>query len=250
MNLLSKSYCFLFLFSISFFPSWQVRKWLARKRFYAAGYAVVSINRFGRLIEGVRALRRIRRVARFYMRMVRTWIPLVGIVRKKLYSEEVMRQRREEDEKRKKAEEEERKRREAEEERKRKEEEERKRKEEEERKRKIEEQRRKEEEAKKAMEEKISQLTDSTVSLTSRLDSLNTLHTETVATLQQEKALRQEKESTVAELTRQLTSKSEELAALDRRLEEERASNAKRFADFTAAAQVPFLSRMDKMRKR
>ena len=133
----------------------KVRKWLAHKRFYGAGYAVVAIHRLGYNIRNIRALHRMRRFARFVVRVARVWLGLLRRVRSRLYSEEVLRQRREEEERRRHAEEEERRRREEEETRRRMEEEEARRRVEEEARRKREEQRRKEEEARLAIMQQL-----------------------------------------------------------------------------------------------
>jgi hypothetical protein len=94
----------------------KVRKWLARKRFFAAGYAVVSIKRLGRTIKKIRAVRFWRRMTRIVVRVLRGWFGLLRRVRvlrlssspqvrARLYSEDVLRQRREEERKRREAEE-------------------------------------------------------------------------------------------------------------------------------------------------
>ena len=66
----------------------KVKSWLARKRFYAAIHAVRSINRFGRLIRGVRAMHEFRRAGRFMLSMVRVWIPAARRARVNLLQSE------------------------------------------------------------------------------------------------------------------------------------------------------------------
>ncbi|KJE91980.1 MYO6 protein, variant [Capsaspora owczarzaki ATCC 30864] len=139
----------------------KVKKWLARKRFHAAIWAVVSLRRFGKLVEGVRLVRRFRRAARFMTRMVRIWVPLVTTVRRKLYSEATLKQRREEEERRLAEQRAIEAKRQAEEERRKREEEAARKKAEDEARRKLEEQKRKEEEAKAAMELQVRTLTES-----------------------------------------------------------------------------------------
>eukprot|EP00035_Acanthoeca_spectabilis_P040063 m.67090 g.67090 ORF g.67090 m.67090 type:complete len:1274 (+) comp9847_c0_seq3:175-3996(+) len=93
----------------------KVRKWLARKRFYAAGHAVVAGLRLCTCLRGVRSFRRFRQAANVMVRIVRWYQPALAGVRTKLYSEEVLRKRREEAEKRARLEAAERARKEAEE---------------------------------------------------------------------------------------------------------------------------------------
>ena len=75
----------------------KVMSWLARKRFRAAIHAVRSIGRLGKRIESVRLVRRFRRTARFFVRYVRIWKGLLKTVRRRLYSDEILRKRREEE---------------------------------------------------------------------------------------------------------------------------------------------------------
>lgn len=52
----------------------KVRKWLARKRFYAAGHAVVAGLRLCTCLRGVRSFRRFRQAANVMVRIVRWFV--------------------------------------------------------------------------------------------------------------------------------------------------------------------------------
>jgi len=79
----------------------KVRKWLAHKRWKQAIAAVHSLNRFGKIIVAIRSVRRFRRAARFMVRMVRIWIPLVDKVRKKILTSGEYKRKREDEDRRK-----------------------------------------------------------------------------------------------------------------------------------------------------
>jgi len=150
----------------------KVKKWLARKRFHAAIWAVVSINRFGKLIDKVRLVRRFRRAVRFHVRGIRIWVACLNGVRKRIYSEAILAKKREEEERRKEAERLAEQQRREEEERRKREEEEARLKAEEEARRKAEEIKRKEEEARKALENKMKELQEGNSSLETKLSTV------------------------------------------------------------------------------
>jgi hypothetical protein len=52
----------------------KVRKWLARKRFFAAGHAIVAGNRLCKILDGVRSFRRLRQAANVMVRIVRWYV--------------------------------------------------------------------------------------------------------------------------------------------------------------------------------
>lgn len=215
----------------------KVRKWLARKRFFAAGYAVVSINLWGKLVDGVRVLKRLRRAARFMVKMVQVWIPCLQRVRKRLYSDEIMKKRRAVEEERKRLEEEERLRLEAIAVAKEKAEEEWKRLAEEERKRKKEEARRKEEDSRREMEQKIQELAENKAQITSKLETLAESFQATTELLTSETKNRRSLQSSLEEALGVIEVELQAKAALQVRLNDERAAFQKQITDITACAQ-------------
>eukprot|EP00050_Salpingoeca_kvevrii_P012733 m.24471 g.24471 ORF g.24471 m.24471 type:complete len:1371 (-) comp4280_c0_seq1:120-4232(-) len=200
----------------------KVRRWLARKRFFAAGKAVVSINRLGTTIRRLRAARQFVRTARFMVLMSRTWLPLLAQVRSRLYSEEVLRARREAEEERQRQEEALRLQREQEAEAARKAEEERRRQQEEEARRVVEEQKRKELAAKRALEEKIEQLSDKNARLVTQVASLTANLETTLGKYRQEESAREQLQLQMAEQEHAAAAQLDAMAALQSRMEQER----------------------------
>ena len=225
----------------------KVRAWLARKRFYAAGYAIVSLNRLQKRIEGVRLVRRFRRAGRFMLRVVRAWLPMLKRARARLYSEEVMRARREAEEKRKRQEEEEQRRREEEEEVKRKAEEAERQRVEEERRRKQEEARRKEEDARRALEDKIQTLTNNNARMVAEIDTWSKSVAMLEQTLSAEKSIA---ESLTAQLeVANLTTATLEgkIVAMEGQAQRERDAMQQQLQQFTASVQGDKASLMAQM---
>ena len=66
----------------------KVRLWLARKRFFAAGYSIIAIHRIMANVEKRRAFHRFRTAANVYVRIVQCVKPWIKRVRKKLSSDE------------------------------------------------------------------------------------------------------------------------------------------------------------------
>eukprot|EP01119_Soliformovum_irregulare_P017875 TRINITY_DN5376_c0_g1_i2.p1 TRINITY_DN5376_c0_g1~~TRINITY_DN5376_c0_g1_i2.p1 ORF type:complete len:1547 (+),score=636.99 TRINITY_DN5376_c0_g1_i2:113-4753(+) len=66
----------------------KVRKWLAAKRWRGAIFAVKSLNRLQKQVEGIRRVKKWRRLGRFMLRIVRIWKPLLQKCRKKLLTSE------------------------------------------------------------------------------------------------------------------------------------------------------------------
>jgi len=93
----------------------KVRKWLARKRFYKAGHGVIAGLRLGRILDGFRMFSRFRKSVHVMVNILRWVRPALARARAKLYSEDVLRKRREIAEAREREEAEERARKEAEE---------------------------------------------------------------------------------------------------------------------------------------
>ena len=164
----------------------KVRKWLARKRFYAAAHAVAAVNRMGKIIQGIRAFRRFRQAANVMLRVARFARPVLRSVRKRIYSEEVVRKRKAEEAERQRLELETKLKREAEEEAKRQAELARIQKDEEEKQRRIEEEKRKQAEALKALEGRIAELSEANAGLTVKLAAAVDTSTKTATALETE----------------------------------------------------------------
>ena len=169
--------------------------------------------------------------------MARVWLPCLARVRKRLYSDEVMKKRREEEEKRKKIEDEERQRVEAEAEAKRKRKEEEERLAEEERRRKKEEKRAKEADEKRLLEQRALDLNHTNGQLTSKLESLTAAYAETKEALASETSTRKVLEDSLEEALTCFENEASAKAAIVEQLAAERASNQKQIQSITATSQ-------------
>jgi len=63
-------YFLFFVFLFLMLIKKKKKKKKIRKRFHAAIWSVISINRLGKLVEKVRLLRKFRKAARFHVKMV------------------------------------------------------------------------------------------------------------------------------------------------------------------------------------
>eukprot|EP00051_Salpingoeca_urceolata_P000871 m.36831 g.36831 ORF g.36831 m.36831 type:complete len:1395 (+) comp11051_c0_seq2:57-4241(+) len=211
----------------------KVRKWLARKRFFAAGHAVISILRLGRTASRIRQVRAWRRAVRVYCRIRRTWLAKLAQVRKRLYTEERMAERRQ----REKEEEEERARRAAEEEARRQAEEEARRQAEEEVRRRAEEKRLAEEQEKRDRLSQIEALSDAKARLESQLHSTEERLGTAEQTLEQEATARAGLEDALRSTQDKLAVTEQTVETLHTQVAEERQALRKQFEEFAASAQ-------------
>jgi len=236
----------------------KVRLWLARKRFFAAGWSIVALNRIMDNVERHRYFKRFRTFANVVVRLQRCVKPWIARVRKRLYDDGALAKRREEERilAEKRAAEEARR---AEEERKRKEQAERKRQEEEaEKQRKIEEEKRKREEAWQSMVDKLAALTESNTQLQSQLDSAVARQTDIQGKLDNETDRRSKGEVDLGSAKQALESAEGKLVAMEQRysdavaeaearLDAERKGHSARLTEFAQAAEGDQAQLMAKM---
>eukprot|EP00040_Diaphanoeca_grandis_P039058 m.258055 g.258055 ORF g.258055 m.258055 type:complete len:1513 (+) comp36042_c0_seq1:104-4642(+) len=204
----------------------KVRLWLAKKRFFAAGHAVIAIHRIMANVEKRRAFTRFRTAANVYVRIVRCVNPWLKRVRKKLATDEMVQRRREQERVRAAREAEELRKREAEEKRIRDEEEARLAKEEAERVRKIEEEKRKQEDARQALLSKLAEVTESNAQAKSQVETLSERYKETQTALKDEKSKLEISIDETSSLKEQLAAANAQIAALTTRGESDRAAAA------------------------
>eukprot|EP00039_Didymoeca_costata_P004049 m.71095 g.71095 ORF g.71095 m.71095 type:complete len:1393 (+) comp12208_c0_seq1:11-4189(+) len=228
----------------------KVKVWLARKRFFAAGHAVRALVRTMKLVEGYRAFLRFRKAANIMTRIVRGINPVLVRVRKKLYSEEVMRKRREEEEERKRKEDEERKRKEEEELARQKAEEERIRKEEEERQQAIERERKRQEEERRNFEARIAELTELCATQASKIETSESQLKESKKMLETEREAKTTLEQKVITCEDQIKADDQKMTALNQRMEEEKVSMQEKLEELGNAYkgdQATQVARLQKM---
>jgi myosin heavy subunit len=79
----------------------KVKSWLARKRFKAAIFGVVSLGRLFQRVQRIRKVHVVRRVARDMVSFSKVWSPLVIKARQNILTSEEFQKRQAEEEKRK-----------------------------------------------------------------------------------------------------------------------------------------------------